>query len=143
MADTLSEAGVVPLVGLTVSHDPPLLVEADAVKLIPDPPPTERAWEDGDPPCWRPNAKELGVTVIPEVLSVTVKVTGMVSEPREVVKTTEPLCVPADNRCGLTETVMVAEVVPLVGLAESQLPPLPMLTVKRTPDSPVLRTESL
>ena len=91
MADTVRVVGVVPLVGLTVSHDPPLLVAADAVKFMPDPPPTERDWEDGDPPCWRPNAKELGVTVNPEVLAVTVNVTGILAEPLDQVTCTEPV----------------------------------------------------
>ena len=60
---------------------------------------------------------------------VTVRVTGTVTEPREDERTTEPLCVPTDNCPGLTRTVTVAGVVPLDGVAESQLPPV-TLTVK-------------
>ena len=133
-----------PLVGPTVSHDPPLLVDADAVKLIPDAPPTDRDCDPGsDPPCWKLKAKELGVTVTPEVLAVTVKVTGMVSEPREVVRITELLCVPTDSRRGLTDTVIVAGVRVPEAVAESQLPPLPIVSVKLSADSPELRTESV
>ena len=73
--------GVVPLVGVTVSQEPPLLVLAAAVKLTALVALTDRCWEPGcDPFNWKPNARLLGVTVMVAELvmwSVTVTVTGL------------------------------------------------------------------
>ena len=91
LAETVSVAGVVPLVGLTESHDPPLVVLAVAVKLTGDVLLTARFWEAGrDPPCWKPNARLPGVTVIVAEL-VTVSVTVTVTEPIEDDNATAPV----------------------------------------------------
>lgn len=91
MAETPRVAGVVPLVGLTASHAPPLLVVALAVKLVGVVLLTERLCEEGgDPPCWKPKAKVLGVTIM-VAAAVMVSVTGTVTVPREDEMAIEPL----------------------------------------------------
>jgi hypothetical protein len=133
----------VPLAGFTVSHDPPLVVDAVAVKLTGLVALTARFCEaGGDPPCWKPKARLPGVTVIVAEL-VTVSVTVTVTEPIEDDTATAPVCVPTPNDPGCTETVTVPGVVPLAGLAESQELPLVTLTVNPTADPVLLRTETL
>jgi hypothetical protein len=128
---------------LTVSHVPPLVVLAVAVKLTPVVVlPTDRLCEAGGvPPVWNPKARVLGVTVIVGAV-VTMIVTDTVTEPMEEDTAIEPMCVPADNPLGLTETVTLAGVMPVAGLAESQDP---LVTLVENPTfGPVLgRTEKL
>jgi hypothetical protein len=90
LAVTVKVAGVVLLVGFTVSQDPPLLVLAVAVKLTGVVLLTARLWEaGGDPPCWKPNARLEGVTVIVAAV-VTESVTDTVTEPIDDVIATVP-----------------------------------------------------
>jgi hypothetical protein len=85
------------LVGLTLSHAPPLVVVGVAVKLTAVVLLTERLCDAGDvPPCWKPKARALGVTVILAAV-VTVNVTGTVREPAEDETAIEPEYVPAAN----------------------------------------------
>lgn len=136
-----------PLVGMTVSHASPLVVAAVAVKLTVDPVLllTETFCEAGSvPPCWKPKARVLGVTTNVAV-EVMVRVTDTFAVPMEDEKVRAPEYVPVASVPGLTETVTLAGVVPAVGLAESQDPPLLVLTVVVNPtaDPVVLRTVTL
>ena len=143
LAETVSVAGVVPLVGFNVSHDPPLVVDGAAVKLTAVVLLTARLCEaGGDPPCVKPKARLAGVTVIVAAL-VTVSVTVTVTEPIEDDMATAPMYVPTAIDPGATETVTVPGVVPLAGLAESQELPLVTATVNPTADPVLLRTERL
>ena len=126
-----------PLVGLTLSHAPPLVVLAVALKLTAVVLLTDKPFEAGGvPPVWKPKARVLGVTVIVGAV-VTMIVTDTVAEPMEDDTAIEPLCDPAPNPLGLTETVTLSGVVPVPGLAESQDPALATLVVNATCD-PVL-----
>ena len=91
LAETVSVAGVVPLVGFTVSHDPPLAVDGVAVKLTAVVLLTARPCEaGGDPPCVKPKARLPGVTII-EAELVMVSVTVTVTEPMEDETATAPV----------------------------------------------------
>jgi hypothetical protein len=140
--ETVRVDGVTPL-PLPMSHDPPLLVVATAVKLTPGVVLlTERLCEAGsEPPCWNPKASVLGATVIVGA-AVTFRVTVTVAEPIEDVRVTELLCIPTVSPLGFTDTVTMAGVVPLAGLAESQ-PPLLAVVEKATAEPVLLCTEKV
>ena len=109
---TTIEAGVVPLVGETVSQEPPLAV---AVKVVFGVALTERVCAAGDvPPTVAEKVSDAGVTVKVDD-GLTVKETGTVVVSPLPVTVMVPVKVPAASPETLDETVRVAGVVPVAG----------------------------
>jgi hypothetical protein len=121
LEDTVRVAGVVPVLGETLSHDPPLTL---AVKVAFGLALTARLCEAGDtPPAVALNDNVPGLTLSVDA-GFTVNVTGIVAVWPLPATVTEPVKVPADSPETLDETVSVAGVVPVAGETLSHDPPL-------------------
>lgn len=92
LTDTPIELGVLPLLRFTESQDAP---EVESLKLmLPLLLLTDRFCEAGAlPPCWKPNAIEVGLTrrLPPLVVEVILSVTGTVTDPEYEEMVTEAL----------------------------------------------------
>ena len=122
LAVTAIVAGVVPLDGVTDSHEPP---EATAVNDAFGEAETPRLCAPGElPPTVAENDNELGLTEKLWVAELTVNVTGTDDVPALLLMLIVPRYVPATSFAELTETVSVCGVliVPL-GEIESQVTP--------------------
>ncbi len=126
--DTETLADVAPLVGVTESQLPPDAVEGNREKPMFAAGEVEivKFWEPGGlPPTWYAKLSDEGPTVYAAITCVTLSVTEIVRLLAVWLDVTliEPVYDPAFKPAGFTETVNVAELIPLVGVTESQLPP--------------------
>lgn len=119
---TLIVAGVVPVVGETVSHDPP---EATAVKDAFGVAAMLRLCAPGElPPTIAENDNDVGLTENACVVELTDRVTGIDELPVLLLMLTVPLYVPAVSCAGRTDTVRVCGVLRLpLGEMESHVTP--------------------
>jgi hypothetical protein len=121
LEDTVTVAGVVPVVGETESQDAPL---AAAVNVVLGVALSVKICEAGEaPPDVAENDSEAGLTVNVDA-EFTVKVTGTVVVSPLPVIVIVPFSVPAANPATLDVTVTVAGVVPVAGETVSHGAPL-------------------
>jgi hypothetical protein len=135
LTETVRDAGVVPPVGVACSQTPPLEVTAavnDIAALALEELDMLNVCEAGcGPPCWKVKVMGLGAATRlgrAGMFKVTGMAKGLLPAPDDVTVTVPLYMLPGSNPEVFTETVMDAGVVPLVALAESQLPPLDVLT---------------
>ena len=119
-----------------------VVLDAVAVKLSPESPDIKSSCSIGrSPPLAYVNINEPGWTVI-ACVAVTISVNGMVCVSVQDEMLTLPKYVPGIRPTGFTNTFTVVEVIPLVGLTNSQFPTLEAAALKVN-WSPLLKVQRI